>query len=185
MNKKILLPVLLLLLITPTLANVNYTEEYCQDNDTLVTEHYYDNGTVNITTKKEYTNPYYGCSNGSAVQPSDHMEYGLVTAVGLALFIAINLGLVVVIPKGKHGSIKFAILFMTLISLFYFSMVLGTIGNEYQHLEETSELIFNLSNVYFWFMFLVISYFIVILLKNLVQGFTGKGGKDYSTWDTR
>lgn len=182
-NKKTLVPLFLLLLAPLVLGNVNYTEQYCQDNDTLVIEHYYDNGTENITTAKEYKKPYYGCEEGSVVQPADHMKYGLVTAVALGFFILVNLLVIFALPKGKHGAIKFGLIFLVLVSLFYFLMTIGSVGAGYQHLENTSELLFGLSNGFFWFAFLVIAYFLVILIKNIMMSFTKKGEPDdYSGW---
>ena len=186
MNKKhlLIIPIFLLIFTAPTLAT-NYTEQYCQDNETLITEHYYDNGTKNITTKREITHPYYGCENNSAVQPGPSFQYGSLILGGLAAFIALNLVILFAI-KPNHGALQFGIIILTLILLYYLAMSIGLIGEPYtaiENIETGSQLMYSLASVYFWFMFLVIGYFIVTLLKNILIG-ASKGGKpkDFTKW---
>jgi len=118
-HKHLLTPlILILLLATPALANVNYTEEYCQDNTTLVKHHFYDNGTANITTKKEYTQPYYGCRNGSAVQPGGTLQGIQTQGLLFGILIFMSIAMIGVLRKQKHQSLK--------IGFYMLALTLGT-----------------------------------------------------------
>lgn len=193
MNKKTLIPILLLLIfITPALSKTAYlirseeydVKQYCEDNDTLIYEKY--NSTTNETISKIYSKPYYGCLNGSAVQPGPSFQYGSLVIYGLIGFIALNMFLIFAL-QGRHGALQFGLIILSIILLYYLAMSIGLIGEPYtsvKNIETGSQLMYSLAKVYFWFVFLVIGYFLVILIKNTLWSAAkgGKSGKDYLSW---
>lgn len=125
MNKKTLIITTLLTLITlitPITANVNYTEHYCQDNETLVTHKFYDNGTANITTQKQYEYTPYGCRGnktiGGAIQPNGTFDGIKSFAAIFAVLIGTTLASIAVLKKDAHQGLK--------TGLFLFAFILAT-----------------------------------------------------------
>lgn len=142
----------------------NYTEYYCQDNSTLVEEHYYDNGSANITTEKIFTNPRYGCEDGAAVSLGTDLQYGLIAIGVLVAFVALTLGMAYFFPRGEFQGIKILLFFVSASGLWYLLSNVTLIAQKYTDLnlfEKLYESLSTLTGVYMWIVFFLAILFMI------------------------
>lgn len=153
------------------LSNVNYTDHYCEDNDTLVIHNYYDNGTDNITTSKEFQYPRYGCRNGTAINPAPALKYGGLNLAVLAVFVFINFAAYMLIKERK--GLKALFFLFGLFTTFYMLFYVGIIGNEFTASSTINELVglsWVISRIWLLITLFVLAYFIILPIWRIYGG---------------
>jgi len=153
------------------LSNVNYTDQYCEDNETLVTHHYYDNGTDNITTKREFTYPQFGCQNGTAVNPTPALKYGGLNLAVLAVFVFINFAAYMLIKERK--GLKALFFLFGLFATFYMLFYVGIIGNEFlasSTISQLYKLSWVLARIWLLITLFTIAYFTILPIWRIYGG---------------
>lgn len=191
MNKKIPLIAIIGLLLLGIGQATNYTRFYCQDNSTLVEEHYYNEGSGNITTEKIFTNPRFGCENGAAVTLDQDMMFGGIAIAALIAFVALNLGMAYFFPRGEFQGIKILLFFVSIGGLWYLLSNISLIAQEYTNIyifEKLYESISALSGVYMWIIFfLSVLFFLYYVIGSLgyLQGEAERYGRSKKRKDKR
>lgn len=167
-----------LLTTTPIAHSTTFTNEYCINATTLVTETTTDGSGVNVTTSYDFGNCNFGCDNATAGSqtcflPAPEISYGLITTVAIGVLIFLFLALLKVF-KEENNALR--LLFLLLAFIFSYTLILsvGVLGQEYSGtIKYASNSVLGISTAYIWVIYFVVAYFLISFVANVLTGVAG------------